>query len=96
MTWFFIKGVIMTFPIFIIMGIVGNLIGGLTLSIFTKTGHHKNVKGFLKFSIYVSFIIGAFFFAVMGMFYASYTFLLTSYMAKWLAITLTVIFLLIL
>jgi len=85
MTWFFIKGVLMTFPFFIIMGIVGNLIGVLTLSIFTKTGH-QNINGFIKFSIYVSFIIGAFFFGVMGMFYASYTVLLTAYMAKWLAI----------
>lgn len=82
----------MAFPIFIVMGIVGNLIGVLMLSIFSKTGN-DNINGFLKFSIFISFIIGAFFFAIMGMFYASYTLLLTAYKAKWLAVILVVLYL---
>jgi len=92
MTWYIIKGALMALPIFIVMGIVANLIGVLTLSIFGKT-EKDNINGFLKFSIFVSFIIGAIFFAVMGMFYASYTLLLTAYIAKWLAIILVTIFL---
>lgn len=82
----------MALTIFIVMGVVGNLIGVIALFIFAKT-EKENISGFLKFSIFVSFIIGAIFFAIMGMFYASYTLLLTAYMAKWLAIVLVAFFL---
>jgi hypothetical protein len=92
MKWFIIKGALMAFPIFIVMGIVGNLFGLMSLSIFSKTGK-DNINGFLKFSIFLSFVIGAIFYTIMGMFYASFTLLLTSYMVKWLAIILVAIFL---
>lgn len=95
MKWQLIKGALMAFPIYIVMGIVGNLIGGLAFAIFNKT-KHSNINGFLKVSIFISFFIGAIFFFIMGMFYASYTLFLTIYMAKWLAIILVVFFLLLL
>ena len=85
----------MAFPIFIAMGIVANIIGGLIFAIFTKT-KNSNINGFLKISIFISFIVGAIFFYLMGMFYATYTLFLTTYMTKWLSIILVVLFLLLL
>lgn len=95
MTWQLIKGVLMAFAIFVAMGISGNIIGGFAFSIFTKK-RSDNINSFLKVSIFISFIIGAIFFYLMGMFYASYTLFLTTYMTKWIAIILVVVFLLLL
>jgi hypothetical protein len=92
MIWDLIKGALMAFPIFIVMGIVGNLIGGLTLAIYSKTGNY-NINGFLKISTIVSFIIGGIFFFIMGMFYASYTLHLAINISKWIAVILVTIFL---
>ena len=95
MTWQLIKGALMAFPIFIAMGIVGYIIGALVFSIFIKT-KNNNINDFLKISIFISFIIGAIFFYIMGMFYSAYTLFLTTYMTKWLAIVFVVLFLLLL
>jgi hypothetical protein len=94
MTWTFVKGGLMMVPIFIIMGIIGNLVGAIALGIFTKS-KSENINSFLKLTIYLSYFVGAVFFLLMGMFYASFTLLITCYMAKWLAIILVSIFLLI-
>lgn len=95
MTLFFIKGALLALPIYVIMGFLGNLIGVLMLNVFSKT-KNDNINSFLKISIYVFFSIGALFFSVMGMFYASYTLLLYQYLSKWLATTLVVLYLILL
>jgi hypothetical protein len=92
MIWDLIKGCLMAFPIFILMGIIGNLIGVLSLAIFSKIGNY-NINGFLKISIFISFIVGAVFFFIMGMFYASYTLYLTTNISKWFAVMFVSIFL---
>lgn len=92
MTWSIIKGAFMMIPIFILMGITGNIIGASALGIFTKT-KSENINGFLKLSIYISYGVGAIFFYIMGMFYASFTLLLANYSAKWLAIIIVSLFL---
>lgn len=85
----------MAFPIFIAMGLIGNIIGAFAFFLFTKT-KSNDINGFLKFSIFISFFIGAIFFYLMGMFYAAFTLSLSTYMAKWLAILLVIIFLILL
>lgn len=94
MIWTFIKGCLMMAPIFILLGITGNIVGAVALGIFSKT-KSENINSFLKLTIYISYFVGGIFFFIMGMFYASFTLLLTGYMAKWLAIIIVIIFLLI-
>lgn len=94
MLWFILKGVLMALLIFVIMGIVGNIVCGMVFFLFSATSN-QNIKRFLRLSVSISFTIGLFFFFVMGMFYASYTLLLAEHFAKWLVITFTIIFLLI-
>ena len=95
MQWHIMKGVLMAFPIFFAMGIIGNIIGALTFFIFTKT-KSNNINGFLKFSIILSFIVGVFFFCFTGMFYAAFTVFLYTYMTKWLSIIIVILYLLLL
>ncbi len=83
----------MAFPLFIAMGIIGILIGRLIFAMFINS-KSENINSFLKLSIWIFFIVGAIFFFIMGMFYASYTLSATTYMPKWLAITLVSILLL--
>ena len=92
MKWLIVKGALIALPLFIVMGLLGNLVGVLTFFIFLRL-KKGTFNGFLKFSTFVSFAIGALLFAIMGMFYASFTSLLTTYIAKWLAIIIVIILL---
>lgn len=92
MIWTLIKGGLIMAPIFIIMGIVGNIIGAIALIIFLKL-KGENINRFLKLTIYVSYFIGGISFIIMGMFYSSFTLFLIEYMPKWFAVIIILLFL---
>lgn len=81
------------FPLFIAMGLIANIVGLLSFTIFSKL--RKPIDVFIKISIWISSIIGLIGFSVIGMFYATFTLSLTIFFKKWFAITIVSIFILI-
>jgi hypothetical protein len=82
MTWFLIKGLLLLFVFFILIGSIGNIFGWL----FYKLS--KKIKSELPLLVSDIFLIisSILCFLFMGLFYASFTFALTIYMKLWAAV----------
>ena len=88
MTWFLIKGLLLLFAFFIATGIIGNLFGWL----FFKLSKGLNNDWLLVASTIFLIIFSIVCFSFMGLFYASFTYALTTYMKLWFAIIIVSIF----
>ena len=93
MKWYLIKSGFIILSLFLTMGLIGNIIGLITFTISSKL--RKSIDDFLKISIWISFFVGLIGFVIMGMFYATYALSLTTYITKWLAISLVLVLILI-
>lgn len=91
----FLKGLLMLFPIYLAMGIVGNLVGALLLLLFTVI-KKTSVDLYLFISTLICSIVGMIFFAILGMFYAAFALFISSYISLWITIAVTVVFLVVL
>lgn len=90
MTWFLIKGLLLLFAFFIASGTIGNICGWL---FFKLSKVLKNEWLLVASTIFlITFSIASFSF--MGLFYASFTYALTTYMKLWFAIIIVSIFIL--
>jgi hypothetical protein len=88
MTWFLIKGLLLLFAFFILTGTIGNLFGWL----FFKLSKSLNNDWLLVASTIFLIIFSILCFSFIGLFYASFTFALTTYMKLWLAIIIVSVF----
>lgn len=88
MTWFLIKGLLLLFAFFISTGTIGNMFGWL----FFKLSSKLNNDWLLVASTIFLIIYSASAFSLIGMFYASYTYALTTYMKLWFAIVIVSVF----
>lgn len=88
MTWFLIKGLLLLFAFFILTGTIGNLFGWL----FFKLSKSLNNGWLLVASTIFLIIFSILCFSFMGLFYASFTYALTTYMKLWFAIIIVSVF----
>lgn len=88
MTWFLIKGLLLLFAFFILTGTIGNLFGWL----FFKLSKSLNNGWLLVASTIFLIIFSILCFSFMGLFYASFTYALTTYIKLWLAIIIVSVF----
>lgn len=88
MTWFLIKGLLMLFAFFILTGTIGNLFGW----VFFKLSKGLKNDWLLVVSTLFLIIFSILCFSFMGLFYASFTYALTTYMKLWLAIIIVSVF----
>lgn len=90
MIWFLIKGLLLLFAFFIATGTIGNLFGWL----FFKLSKVLNNERLLVASTIFLIIFSIACFSLMGLFYASFTYALTTYMKLWFAIIIVSVFIL--
>ena len=88
MTWFLIKGFLLLFAFFIATGTIGNLFGWL----FFKMSKSLNNDWLPLASTIFLILFSILCFSFMGLFYASFTYALTTYMKLWFAIVIVSIF----